>query len=214
MRGEFEPGQKLTLRKLAASLGTSMTPVREAVSRLSAYGALQVIPKRHILVKPLTAEKYMEIVDTRKLLEGHATARASENITDRDIRQMRQINDKILAFAKEGNQTKSMIENQRFHFAIYHCAGSETLTEAIECQWLKVGPSIAKYLGKQTIQNDDASEKNYADNDRLIVALESHDALSALKIITNIIDTSATHLFDALRHKASQSSSTLNEIWA
>lgn len=213
MRGEFEPGQKLTLRTLAAKLGTSTTPVRAAISRLSTNGSLVIIPKLHILVKPLTAEKYMEIVDIRKLLEGHAAARASERITAPIIANISTINNNISSYACEGKLAKAMIENQRFHFAIYHCSGSQTLIDAIEYQWLKVGPTIAKYIGEETLQNDYSFGDINEGHIELINALEKHDALGSLEALINIIDRSANYLFDALRRESKLSSSILNKIW-
>ena len=44
--GEMEPGQRFTLRGLAAAIGTSAMPVREAVTRLAAEQALEVLPAR------------------------------------------------------------------------------------------------------------------------------------------------------------------------
>lgn len=213
MQGEFEPGQKLTLRKLAASLGTSMGPVREAVSRLSTYGALEIIPKRHILVVPLTAEKYMEILDVRKLLEGHAAARASKRITQKEMLKITKYNHQLYTYAKEGNLAKATIANQRFHFTIYQSADSKTLNDLIESQWFKVGPTIAKYIGEQTINDHEAFKATCQGHIKLINALRNHDALAALKEMTNIIDNTANYLFIALANNTIQSTTTLNEIW-
>ena len=53
LRGEFAPGDVVSLRNLADMLGTSMTPVREAVRRLVAEGALMDTPSRTLVVPPL-----------------------------------------------------------------------------------------------------------------------------------------------------------------
>jgi DNA-binding GntR family transcriptional regulator len=213
MRGEYTPGQKLTLRKLAADLGTSMTPVREAVRQLSAFGAVEIIPNKHILVKPLTAEKYLEIVDTRKLLEGHAAARASIKITDQDIKEITRINEKILSFAKKGQLQKAMIENHRFHFAIYKIAGSQTLLEAIECQWLKIGPSLSKYLGENNGLKVNDHSQEFETHTALIFSLKNRNANASLKAMNIILDTATKQLFDALTYQTILSSSTLEEMW-
>jgi DNA-binding GntR family transcriptional regulator len=54
MAGQLQPGQKLTLRELAAALNVSPMPVREAVRRLAAEGALEMLPNRRIRVPVVT----------------------------------------------------------------------------------------------------------------------------------------------------------------
>ena len=54
----MEPGQRFTLRGLAAAIGTSAMPVREAVTRLAAEQALEVLPNRAIRVPLMTRERF------------------------------------------------------------------------------------------------------------------------------------------------------------
>jgi DNA-binding GntR family transcriptional regulator len=77
LSGHIEQGMTLTLRQLAADLGTSMMPVREAVTRLSAEQALMVIPNRGICIPPLGAAEATDLWNLRINLEGEATAQAA-----------------------------------------------------------------------------------------------------------------------------------------
>ncbi len=72
MSGTLLPGAKLTLRGLAEELGTSVQPVREAVSRLAAEGALELAPNRLIRVPHLDRSPTDELWSMRVLLEGYA----------------------------------------------------------------------------------------------------------------------------------------------
>ena len=63
--GQFVPGQKLTLRALAGALGMSVTPVREAIHRLTAERALEASANRSVHIPPMTREKILELRDIR-----------------------------------------------------------------------------------------------------------------------------------------------------
>src|SRR5262249_61828889 len=70
--GQFKPGQVLTIRQLAQRYGISATPVREALQRLVAEGALGMLRNRSVAVPGLTREKLLDLRHIRCLLEGHA----------------------------------------------------------------------------------------------------------------------------------------------
>lgn len=72
--GNMLPGVKVSLRSLAATYGTSMQPVREAVARLVSDDALEVTPARAIQVPRLSRAQCDEVWSLRALLEGEAAA--------------------------------------------------------------------------------------------------------------------------------------------
>src|SRR5262245_22722803 len=86
--GEFAPGDKLSLRTLADLLGVSMTPVREAVSRLVADHALEVAPNRAVRVPILNIAQFRELTKLRIDIEGAAAFRAASSRDDADIKTM------------------------------------------------------------------------------------------------------------------------------
>src|ERR1700743_3341902 len=75
MRGGFEPGQKLKIAELAAALGTSAMPVREALNRLTAERALESMPNRSVRVPSLSKDCLQDLMETRFAVEGLAVAR-------------------------------------------------------------------------------------------------------------------------------------------
>jgi DNA-binding transcriptional MocR family regulator len=74
MSGQLRPGEEISLRQAAAALGTSVTPVREALRQLESEGGLVVYGKNRTLRVPvITPEELCEIGDIRVQLEGLAT---------------------------------------------------------------------------------------------------------------------------------------------
>lgn len=142
--GRFAPGDKLALRGVAEALGLSMMPVREAVSRLGAEGALEVLPKRAVTVPLMRASTFRDITRVRIAIEGTAAAMAAEcrsaealaAITAAEYRY------RMFACAPQPDLAGAVAANQAFHFALYRAAGSDELIAIIERLWLRVGPVI------------------------------------------------------------------------
>src|SRR5262245_47173556 len=79
LAGRFEPGAILSLRSLAEDFGTSITPVRDAVTRLIAQGVLQLGPRNAAIVPSLTASELRHLTIVRCALEGRAAREAAMN---------------------------------------------------------------------------------------------------------------------------------------
>jgi DNA-binding GntR family transcriptional regulator len=75
--GTYPPGARLREEELAAQLGVSRTPVREALRRLDAEGWLRVVPNQGAFAAEWSRADVEEIFDLRALLESHAAERAA-----------------------------------------------------------------------------------------------------------------------------------------
>ena len=74
LTGELEGGRMISEGEVAAAMGASRTPVREAFLRLEVEGWLRLYPKRGALVVPVAPGEIEEVLDARVLVEGHAAA--------------------------------------------------------------------------------------------------------------------------------------------
>lgn len=144
MSGHLSPGDRISLRSAADAFGVSIMPIREAVSRLVADGALEVSPNRAIRVPRLTAERFADLTRVRIMIEGRAAAEAALHRSDQDLAEMRQLE---LAFRRQGEAETPDVAlavraNKEFHFAVYRAAGSPLLLDIVRGLWLKAGPVI------------------------------------------------------------------------
>jgi DNA-binding GntR family transcriptional regulator len=142
--GEYSPGAKLPLRKLADNLGVSMTPVREAIKRLVSDRAVEVTPHRAVRVPTMNVSQFRELTQLRIDIEGTAACRAATARSDADLAEMMELE---AAFREEGRKqqpdlSKVVTVNQRLHFVIYGAVGSPMLVEIISGLWLKAGPIL------------------------------------------------------------------------
>lgn len=140
MTGAFAPGEKISLRRLTEQTGTSMMPVREAVNRLIAERAFQVVPKRQVIVPMMTAAKFEEITYWRVQLEKAAARAACGNITPEAIRRLEEINARIVQAVQSDHREDLLPLNYDFHFTIYRASKLEVLLPMIESLWLQAGP--------------------------------------------------------------------------
>ncbi len=138
--GRFLPGERLKIRTVAGELGAGLMPVRAALQRLAAEGALVNVPNAGVTVPLLSRPEFDDVLDMRMLLEGEAAERGSLHLDAEDLAALRGLSvrmDTALACA----DAKTYLEaNEEFHLHLYRAAGSPTLLSLIETVWLKVGP--------------------------------------------------------------------------
>ena len=140
LHGSFRPGAKLTLREVARELGTSVTPVREAVAKLVADGALEARAGYSARVPILSAERYEELLRIRIVLEGFAASAASERFQKRDIRELANLLGTLRKARKSHSWQEYLRLNKEFRFAVYERSGMTMLVELIERLWLQAAP--------------------------------------------------------------------------
>jgi len=86
--GELEPGSPIIEADLAATLGASRTPVREALRRLESEGLVEPRGMRGSVVRELRVDEIVCIYEIRELLEGLAAQRASRTLRARDYKEL------------------------------------------------------------------------------------------------------------------------------
>lgn len=80
--GRFPGGALITEVNVAAELGLSRTPVREAFSRLASEGLLRLYPKRGALVVPVSPAEVESVMETRLLIEQFSIAKVIQFETE------------------------------------------------------------------------------------------------------------------------------------
>ncbi len=142
--GGLAPGERLSLRTVAERLGTSMMPAREAVSRLVADEALEVLPNRAVRVPVITLGKFRELTRVRIAVEGFAAAEAARAVTHAALAAIR-VHDAAFRHevrSPEPDLERAMRANRDLHFAVYEAAGLPSLIAIIEGLWLRIGPVL------------------------------------------------------------------------
>jgi DNA-binding GntR family transcriptional regulator len=131
LNGTLTPGSQLQQDEVAARLGVSATPVREAFGALQAEGFLENIPHRGVFVCNPSYDDLIDIYELRALVEGLALRRAVTRSKDTARKLLR-----ITARAEQelGSQNIERIRRtiNEFHQLIIELAGSQMFTEVLE----------------------------------------------------------------------------------
>ncbi|MEE2860071.1 MAG: GntR family transcriptional regulator [Paracoccus sp. (in: a-proteobacteria)] len=141
--GYFRPGEEISLRRAAAVLGTSVTPVREALRQLESDGGLEVFGGNRVLRVPvLGPAELLDIRDIRINLEGFAAEVAIGGMRPSRLRLIENACRLMQRAADAGDADMYLENNWRFHSLIYEAAERPVLMGLIRGMWLRVGPLI------------------------------------------------------------------------
>ena len=151
--GKFMPGSTLSTRGIAHELGVSQTPVREALSRLAADGAVEIRSKRRIVVPAMTPGRFDDLLRCRELLEPEAAVAALPYLTPALRKRLMHYDDAMESALSTGDVERYMEGNYYFHFTLYRAQPRRTLTQLIETLWLQFGPFMRVVYGRYGTAN-------------------------------------------------------------
>ncbi len=146
--GELAPGQAVTIYGLVDELDVGMTPVREAIRRLTAEGALVFQGNRRVCLPDLGRQEFDDVVFVRRSIEPKLAMQAAKNITPETIDIMEAIDMKLNDAIAKGNALDYMRYNHQFHFTLYAEAHSELLHSMVSTLWLRYGPLYRVISGR------------------------------------------------------------------
>ena len=176
--GRFPPGERLKLRAVAAELGVGLMPVRAALQRLAAEGALSYSPNRGVAVPRLSPAEFDDVLQTRLLLEGEAAERGALRLSGADREALRADVHLMQVAVNRHDAMAYLTANENFHGRLYRAAGSPLLLTLIETVWLRIGP-----LSNQLFMDVKApAVLNEAHHD-LMRALDAGDSAGARRAI-------------------------------
>lgn len=185
---------RLDEKTLIESLGISRTPVREAISRLSAEGFLKVVPRIGVFVARKSEAEIIETQLVRSVLEGLASRLATKNFTRKDIVYMRSI---FAPFEKSNLldlKSEYSLANIRFH---------EFILQISECgKLIEFATNLADHarmIRFRTSSYGKRLESSLAQHLELIDTFEKGDAELAEKLMHKHIDESMQYLSQQIR---------------
>ena len=153
LAGEMYPGAKVSLRSLATAFGTSIQPVRDAVSSLVAEEALEITAARVIQVPPLDRGVCDDIWLLRSLIEGEAAALFAKRATEADFTSLLELTEAVRRAHREGSVSDHMLAFHEWSFFIAERCGSTMLAALIRRVRVRNAPIIALALAAETAED-------------------------------------------------------------
>lgn len=177
MTGRFPPGLAVTIRGLADLLGVSAMPVREAMRRLVAERALDLLDNRRVRVPDMTPARFEALIAARILLEAEAARRALPHIDPAGLAELHRLDALTQDVFVRRDAERTMEANFAFHRALYAAAPTDALMPLIESIWLQIGPFMRAAL------RDAVPEERADRHQEALVAIAAGDAAALTRAI-------------------------------
>lgn len=176
--GELKPGQSLVENDLAAQLGVSRAPLREAFQTLSREGLIELLPYRGTVVRKLTKQDIEELYSLRNVLEQFAIRRIITAQQDDDIAVLNRIFHDMLAAAQAGDLKALNLIDRRFHDGLITCSRHDLLVAT----WSIVNLRVRQVMALCNRRYSDLTEIAY-NHVAIIEAIAARDEAKAFALI-------------------------------
>ncbi|MBN2578507.1 MAG: GntR family transcriptional regulator [Pirellulales bacterium] len=193
-QGDLTAGTRLIVMRLAAQLGLSSTPVREALVELEAVGMIKFWHNRGAIVKPFTAVELREVYQIRRIFEQEACRSACGRI-DPKVLESLQTQMKRLLQGRYGKQwvKEEMSTDRRLHEVIAAACGNTRLAEEIH-RYDTLVQALRDVVGR----NQESQIHALKDHLTILEALLAGDAAEAAAAMGRHIDHAAEYAAAAL----------------
>ncbi|TVR20699.1 MAG: GntR family transcriptional regulator [Anaerolineaceae bacterium] len=179
VRSEIAPGEKLVELEIAADMGTSQGPVREALQRLERDGLVQRQARRATVVTDTTTAEIYEFFAIRSTIESFAIRRAIANMTPEYEKMLRSLTEDMRRAGEAGDMAGLVEYDMDFHRLICEWSGSPVLVNA----WMPLYSQIQRFI-LQTHQHYFTDLGELADtHEPILSAISRRDADAAAQII-------------------------------
>lgn len=171
LKGQLSSEDMLTERTLALESGISRTPLRAAISRLEKENVISRLPNGALMVRPVTVEQLLEIVQIRRLLEGAAAEKAASMPFSEELSKSRE---RMRYFTSGGDIEFDLfwVDDDAFHNAVAHAAGLPLLASMLT--------EIRSIARRCTItRTHDRFDQQALEHIAVIDAIEARDGVAA-----------------------------------
>lgn len=179
VKSELKPGSRVVELDIAAEMGTSQGPVREALQRLEREGLVERRARRDTVVTSVSLDEMYELFAIRSMIEGFAIKRVAKSMNPEKNAQLRELIEEM-RWAGQADDMFALTEyNMRFHRAICQWSESAALPRA----WYPLYSQIQRFI-METHCDYFTGLDDIADTHQPIVeALNSGDAEEASRVI-------------------------------
>ncbi len=195
---ELKPGQPLIQERIAEMFQVSRLPVRDALQLLIGAGLAVSIPRRGVVVRPLSSRHLEELFEVRKILEVAAIRIVAQNNTPELLRRLGGLIGEQEDCLKSGDVKRNEKLDDALHRTVYEAAGNTRLLELILGNWdmikqARSASTVVPQHGRAWIGSSIRRHK------ALLLALKAKSPAQAEAAISENIDTSRLEITSCLK---------------
>ena len=192
--GHRKPGERFDVEAVAQQYNASITPVRDALQMLSQEGLVNIKPRSGYFVARTTLKQLRDLLDMRHILELAAVERAAEKVTAEQIAELRAVHGGYTG-DDDASYDRYTDENRRFHFLLAKASGNNELAQLMGRLHDRLAPfMVMRHGGRTQVET----------HERIIAALEAHDALAATEALLDDIEKSHESILDKVLQKEAE----------
>jgi DNA-binding GntR family transcriptional regulator len=191
--GTFPPGSQLNIREVAARLGVSAVPVREAIKTLQSEGRLVHERSRGYTVRLLSHDELVQVDRLATLVEVEMIAAGVPNLDQAQVSTMREM--ARIVTSGEGDKRQILDAHRRLHFIPYEAANLSIYMEVVIRLWAHYEPYRLLFFGSD-LANQSTSSDEHA---KFVEACAAGDTDSAAAMHRDHRTNSLRHLIAIAR---------------
>jgi GntR family transcriptional regulator, rspAB operon transcriptional repressor len=195
---ELKPGQPLIQERIAEMFHVSRVPVRDALQMLIGMGIAVNVPRRGVIVRPLSRTLLGELFEVRKILEGSAVRMAVRNARPDHPRRLEALIEQQAECLMTGDVKRYAKLDDDFHRTLYDAVGNGRLVELIFANWemikqARCASTVVPEHGRAWIATSIKRHK------RILAALKKGGEDAACAAVFENIDSSEREIVSRLR---------------
>lgn len=199
LQGELLAGSRLAQYVLAEKLQMSITPLREAIRRLSSEGLIELDNHKDARVSTISAPEARELFEVRLALDPAAVALAAVRRTDEDIALMRSTVARLLPVTREWGED-ALLAHSDFHRALYLASHNDVLIKMLDDLWAK--SDRYRRLGLELPAGEEPRTIDLNEHHQILELVIARDAAAAEALTRRHIEKSLTAAaIGALEHR-------------
>lgn len=136
-KGDYLPGDRIVISRVAKENGCSEIPVREALRRLESEKIVELVPNKGAVVTQISKSFLEQLFVVKAILEGQAVRIVVDHITDAQLAKLRDLAEKMRETFEQGNLKRCSALNRKFHIDLYSTTGNDVLVQHIAELWNK-----------------------------------------------------------------------------
>ena len=191
LNGSLASGSNLRVRDLAAMVGTSVMPVREAIRRLEEAGLATRTPHKGAVVRTFTVAELIHIYNVRTILEVDAATKGAPHVSEDALAHMDEACEEMQRAVQEGRVVDALDLDEELLRTLYAASGNPVLVSVIDQLWLQCRPY--KVIGAtEALAKDDNSL--WSTQPALVKALATGDTAAATSITADSLSSARRRL--------------------
>ena len=127
----YRPGEVLSEAEISANLKIGRTPIHQAIHKLTTDDLISILPRKGVMVRPVSIDEAIEIIGVRLLTEGYCARLAAERADEAELRQLERILDSSEEAVEKRDVEKLMLLDREFHDTLSRAAKNKALADTL-----------------------------------------------------------------------------------